>query len=78
MIPFCRRIVDASWFEDGVLAVFVVVNLFAATIVNNLEAVKGEMQADAAVRSGDAAGRLAAIPAQLEGIETVLRRDNPS
>ena len=61
-----------------VLAVFVVVNLFIAIIINNLEAVKGEAQADADVKSGDAAARLAAIRAQLEELETALRRDRPS
>jgi voltage-gated sodium channel len=61
-----------------VLAVFVVVNLFIAIIINNLEAVKGEAQADADLRSGDDAARLAAIRAQLEEIETALRRGRPS
>jgi voltage-gated sodium channel len=61
-----------------VLAVFVVVNLFIAIIINNLEAVKGEARADADVKSGDAAARLAAIRAQLEELETALRRDRPS
>jgi voltage-gated sodium channel len=60
-----------------VLAVFVVVNLFIAIIINNLEAVKGEEQADADLRSGDAAARLAAIRAQLEDLEATLRRDRP-
>jgi len=60
-----------------VLAVFVVVNLFIAIIINNLEAVKGEERADADARSGDVAARLAVIRAQLEEIETVLRRDRP-
>ena len=61
-----------------VLAVFVVVNLFIAIIINNLEAVKGEARADADGKSGDAAGQLAAIRAQLEEIESVLRRDRPA
>jgi len=61
-----------------VLAVFVVVNLFIAIIINNLEAVKGEEQAETDARSGDVAARLAVIRAQLEEIETALRRDRPS
>ena len=58
-----------------VLAVFVVVNLFIAIIINNLEAVKGEEQAQADARTGDIAARLAAMRVQLEEIETTLRRD---
>jgi voltage-gated sodium channel len=58
-----------------VLAVFVVVNLFIAIIINNLERVKDEEQVETDARSGDVTGRLAALRVQLEEIEAVLRRD---
>jgi len=58
-----------------VLAVFVVVNLFIAIIINNLETVKDEQKADADLRSGDVAARLATLRAELEEIERAVRRD---
>jgi voltage-gated sodium channel len=58
-----------------VLAVFVVVNLFIAIIVNNLEAVKGEERAVADEGAGEAVARIAALRAELESIEAALRRD---
>jgi len=65
-----------------VLAVFVVVNLFIAIIINNLETVKDEDRAESAASAGErapVAARLEAIRAQIEEIETVLRRsDEPA
>jgi voltage-gated sodium channel len=58
-----------------VLAVFVVVNLFIAIIINNLEKVKDEQQAEADARAGDLAARLGALRGQLEEIENLVRRD---
>ena len=49
--------------------------LFIAIIINNLETVKGEERAGADERAGDPAARLAALRAELEEIEAVLRRD---
>lgn len=57
-----------------VLAVFVVVNLFIAIIINNLETVKGEEQAATDARADDLVARLAATRTQLEEIERALRR----
>ena len=59
-----------------VLAVFVVVNLFIAIIINNLEKVKGEQQAEADARAGDLAARLGAMRVQLEEIEALVRREH--
>jgi len=62
-----------------VLAVFVVVNLFIAIIINNLETVKDEERAAHAGGGAPVAARLEAIRAQIEEIETTLRRsDEPS
>ena len=61
-----------------VLAVFVVVNLFIALIINNLEAVKGEQRAEADSGRGDPATRLAALRVEIEKIEAALRRDRSS
>ena len=58
-----------------VLAVFVVVNLFIAIIINNLEKVKDEQQAEADARAGDLAARLSTMRVQLEEIESLVRRD---
>ena len=58
-----------------VLAVFVVVNLFIAIIIDNLETVKDEQRADADAKSGDIAAQLGSIRAQLEELETALRRN---
>ena len=61
-----------------ILAVFVVVNLFIAILINNLEAVKGEERAGADAQAGDPAARLAALRSELEEIEAALRRDRAS
>jgi voltage-gated sodium channel len=58
-----------------VLAVFVVVNLFIAIIINNLETVKEEEQAAADHKTGELAGRLGALRVEIEQIEAALRRD---
>lgn len=58
-----------------VLAVFVVVNLFIAIIINNLETVKGEEKAGSDSSRDDLAARVARIRSQLEEVETALRRD---
>ena len=54
-----------------VLAVFVVVNLFIAIVINNLEAVKREEQA-AGAEAADLATRLDAIDGRLASIEAAL------
>jgi len=54
-----------------VLAVFVVVNLFIAIVINNLEAVKREEQA-AGAEAADLATRLDAIDGRLAAIEAAL------
>jgi voltage-gated sodium channel len=59
-----------------VLAVFVVVNLFIAIIINNLETVKGEERATSAGGATPVTARLEAIRAQIEEIETTLRTSN--
>ena len=61
-----------------IVLVFVVVNLFIAIIINNLEAVKGEETAAADARTGDVVARIAALRAELEGVEDTLRRDRES
>jgi voltage-gated sodium channel len=54
-------------------AVFVVVNLFIAIVINNLEAAKREEHVTAPPQAGALAARLAAIREQLEAIESALR-----
>jgi voltage-gated sodium channel len=62
-----------------VLAVFVVVNLFIAIIINNLETVKGEERAAHAGDGAPVVARLEAVRAQIEEIEAVVRRsDEPA
>lgn len=58
-----------------VLAVFVVVNLFIAIVINNLEAAKSEQrsEADAKNEAAPALQRLAEIRTALEAVETELR-----
>jgi hypothetical protein len=57
-----------------VLAVFVVVNLFIAIVINNLEAVKREEQAPVSAENGrdGLATRLDAIDGRLAAIEAAL------
>jgi voltage-gated sodium channel len=54
-----------------VIAVFVVMNLFIAVVINNLETTRNE---DAADRGGDVVGRIQAIRRQLDALENDLRR----
>ena len=56
-----------------VLAVFVVINLFIAIVINNLEAVKREESVPAESRTGELAARLGGIREQLEAVESALR-----
>lgn len=58
-----------------VVAVFVVINLFIAVVINNLETAKADEQrrAEAAVPTSDLAGRLARIRHELEAIESAMR-----
>jgi voltage-gated sodium channel len=59
-----------------VVAVFVVVNLFIAIIINNLETVKGEERASRPGDGTSVTSRLQAIRTQLEEIEKTLRGAN--
>jgi hypothetical protein len=54
-----------------VLAVFVVINLFIAIVINNLEAAKREDEP--ASERGALAARLARLREEIEGIESELR-----
>jgi voltage-gated sodium channel len=56
-----------------VLAVFVVINLFIAIVINNLEAAKGEERAGHGGGPADAAERLALIRERLAEVEAALR-----
>jgi hypothetical protein len=56
-----------------VLAVFVIVNLFIAIVINNLEAAKREEPVASDWQTGALAARLAGIREQLEAIESALR-----
>lgn len=58
------------------LAVFIVVNLFIAVVLNNLETVKAEHAADALDRSDDAEllRRVEGLRTQLSDLETLMRR----
>ena len=56
-----------------VLAVFVVVNLFIAIVINNLEAAKRDERGPAESQTAALAARLAGIRDQLETIESALR-----
>ena len=49
---------------------------FIAIIINNLEKVKGEQQAEADARAGDLAARLGAMRVQLEEIEDLVRQEH--
>ena len=54
------------------LAVFVVINLFIAIVINNLEAAKRDEHTGAGPETEAAASRLAGIREQLEEIESAL------
>jgi voltage-gated sodium channel len=56
-----------------VLAVFVVINLFIAIVINNLEAAKREESVPADSQTGALAARLGGIREQLEAVESALR-----
>jgi voltage-gated sodium channel len=56
-----------------VLAVFVVVSLFIAIVINNLEAAKRDEPVPPASQTETLAARLAGIRGQLEAIESALR-----
>jgi voltage-gated sodium channel len=56
-----------------VLAVFVVVNLFIAIVINNLEAAKREERAEAHAEAEQIAERLADIRGKLSDVEDTLR-----
>ena len=56
-----------------VLAVFVVVNLFIAIVINNLEAAKRDERGPEESQTAALAARLAGIRDQLEAIESALR-----
>ncbi len=62
-----------------VLAVFVVINLFIAIVINNLEAAKRDEPVPADSQTGALAARLGGIREQLEAIESALRaaHDDP-
>lgn len=63
----------AYYVSFVVLAVFVVINLFIAIVINNLEAAKRDQQPDADADRNAIASRLAGIRAALEEIEEKLR-----
>jgi hypothetical protein len=56
-----------------VLAVFVVINLFIAIVINNLEAAMRNEHVPTDARTEALAARLAGIREQLEAIESALR-----
>ena len=56
-----------------VLAVFVVINLFIAIVINNLEAAKRDERVLLDSQTGALAARLGEIREQLEAIESALR-----
>jgi voltage-gated sodium channel len=56
-----------------VLAVFVVINLFIAIVINNLEAAKRDERVPTDSQTGPLTARLAGIREQLEAIESALR-----
>jgi voltage-gated sodium channel len=56
-----------------VLAVFVVVNLFIAIVINNLEAAKRDEHVPTDARAEELVVRLAMVRKQLEAIESALR-----
>ena len=58
-----------------VLAVFVVVNLFIAIVINNLEAAKRDERVPADARTEALAAGLAGIRDELEAIESALRTE---
>ena len=58
-----------------VLAVFVVVNLFIAIVINNLEAAKRDERVHTDSQSEELADRLAGVRAQLEAVEAALRTE---
>jgi voltage-gated sodium channel len=62
-----------------VLAVFVVINLFIAIVINNLEAAKRDEHVPTDSQIGTPAARLAGIRTQLGAIESMLRaaQDDP-
>jgi len=63
-----------------VLAVFVVINLFIAIVINNLEAAKRDEHVPTDSQTEALAARLAGIREQLGAIESALRaaHDDPS
>jgi voltage-gated sodium channel len=56
-----------------VLAIFVVINLFIAIVINNLEAAKRDEHVPTDSQSETLAARFAGIREQLEAIESALR-----
>ena len=56
-----------------VLAVFVVINLFIAIVINNLETAKREQAPAAGSERGPLTRRLAGVREELEAIEAELR-----
>jgi voltage-gated sodium channel len=74
--------VPAAWLFFGsyvLLAVFIVVNLFIAVVLNNLENVKAEAAAEA-LEGGDDAEliqRIERLRAELGDVEALLRRRGP-
>ena len=60
-----------------VLAVFVVINLFIAIVINNLEAAKRDERRAADVEAPPLAARLAGIRESLEAIEEEVRAPTP-
>jgi voltage-gated sodium channel len=70
--------VPGAWIYFGtyvLLAVFIVVNLFIAVILNNLESVKAEHAAEEVAEGGDAEllGRIALLRSELAEVEALLR-----
>jgi voltage-gated sodium channel len=60
-----------------VLAVFVVINLFIAIVINNLETAKREQEPAAGPEREPLVRRLAGMRAELEAIEAELRKTGP-
>jgi len=60
-------------FQNGTLAVIVVVNPFIAIVINNLEAAKRDEHVPADARTEALVVRLALVREQLEAIESALR-----
>jgi len=72
-----------SWIYYGsfvVIAVFVVINLFIAVVINNLESAKAEHQAELDDQNPDRTllVRIESVKRELNELERILRREDPT